>query len=72
MFNFNFFKSAPAESESAPENQWNANTVAMQQPSSPAAPSTNQQVVSEQPVSTKKIQESGRHVSIRLINALPF
>jgi hypothetical protein len=50
MFNFNLFKSAPAESDSAPENTWNSNTVAMQQPASPAAPSTNQQVVSEQPV----------------------
>ncbi|CAI7589644.1 hypothetical protein N7533_002963 [Penicillium manginii] len=49
MFNFNLFKSAPAESDSAPENTWNSNTVAMQQPASPAAPSTNQQVVSEQP-----------------------
>lgn len=48
MFNFNFFKSAPAEAQTQ-ENSWNANTVAMQQPSSPAAPSTNQ-VVSEQPV----------------------
>lgn len=49
MFNFNFFKSAPAEAQ-AQENAWNPNTVAMQQPSSPAAPSTNQNVVSEQPV----------------------
>lgn len=49
MFNFNFFKSAPAEAQ-AQENSWNANTVAMQQPSSPAAPTTNQNVVSEQPV----------------------
>lgn len=49
MFNFNFFKSAPAEAQ-AQENSWNPNTVAMQQPSSPAAPSTNQNVVSEQPV----------------------
>lgn len=49
MFNFNFFKSAPAETQGQ-ENSWNSNTVAMQQPSSPAAPSTNQNVVSEQPV----------------------
>lgn len=49
MFNFNFFKSNPAEAQTQ-ENSWNPNTVAMQQPSSPAAPSTNQNVVSEQPV----------------------
>lgn len=50
MFNFNFFKSSPAaEAECAQENTWNGNTVAMQQPSSPAAPST-ENVVSEQPV----------------------
>lgn len=48
MFNFNFFKSAP-EAETANENAWNSNTVAMQQPSSPAAPSASQ-IVSEQPV----------------------
>lgn len=49
MFNFNFFKSAPAETESQ-EKTWDPNTVAMQQPSSPAAPSTDKGVVSEQPV----------------------
>lgn len=49
MFNFNFFKSGPAEAQ-AQEKTWDPNTVAMQQPSSPAAPSTNQNVVSEQPV----------------------
>lgn len=49
MFNFNFFKSAPAETEPTQQNSWDPNTVAMQQPSSPAAPSTNK-VVSEQPV----------------------
>lgn len=50
MFNFNLFKSSPAaEAECAHENSWNGNTVAMQQPSSPAAPST-ENVVSEQPV----------------------
>jgi len=48
MFNFNFFKSAP-EAETTNENSWSPDTIAMQQPSSPAAPSTNQ-VVSEQPV----------------------
>lgn len=48
MFNFNFFKSS-TEAETANENGWNSNTVAMQQPTSPAAPSANQ-VVSEQPV----------------------
>jgi hypothetical protein len=49
MFNFNFFKSAGAEEQHTEGNNWNANTVTMQ-PTSPAAPSSNQAVVSEQPV----------------------
>jgi hypothetical protein len=47
MFNFNFFKSAHAEEPT--EGNWNANTVTMQ-PTSPAAPSSNQNIVTEQPV----------------------
>lgn len=50
MFNFNFFKSSTPESEHSHENTWNPNNLAMQQPASPAAPSTNPNVVSEQPV----------------------
>lgn len=52
MFNFNFFKSTPAESKSSPDNltAWNPTTLHMQQPSSPAAPSTDKNVVSQQPV----------------------
>ena len=50
MFNFNFFKSSTQESEHSHENTWNPNNLAMQQPASPAAPSTNPNVVSEQPV----------------------
>lgn len=49
MFNFNF-KSTPAETDSSAENSWDPNTVAMKQPSSPAAPSTDKNIVSEQPV----------------------
>ncbi|KAJ5938674.1 hypothetical protein N7466_001808 [Penicillium verhagenii] len=53
MFNFNFFKSSPAaEAECAHEN---TNTIAMQQPSSPAAPSANH-VVSEQPANQEQMQ----------------
>ncbi|KAJ5738951.1 hypothetical protein N7493_002106 [Penicillium malachiteum] len=60
MFNFNFFKSAPAsEANSAPENTWNSTTLAMQQPSSPAAPSANQDVVSEQPAAQEGMQLRG-------------
>ena len=51
MFNFNFFKSAPAESQAqSQEGTWNPNTIAMQQPSSPAAPSADGNVVAQQPV----------------------
>ncbi|KAJ5215914.1 uncharacterized protein N7498_002321 [Penicillium cinerascens] len=57
MFNFNFFKSAPA-AETANENGWNSNTVAMQQPSSPAAPSASQ-IVSEQPAGQEQMQLRG-------------
>ncbi|KAJ5673784.1 hypothetical protein N7462_009223 [Penicillium macrosclerotiorum] len=58
MFGFNFFKSAPAEAEATQENTWNGNTVAMQ-PSSPAAPTTNQGVVSEQPSGQEQMQLRG-------------
>ncbi|KAJ5666115.1 uncharacterized protein N7477_008563 [Penicillium maclennaniae] len=54
MFNFNLFKSS-TEAETANENSWNSNTIAMQQPTSPAAPSTNQ-VVSEQPAGQEQMQ----------------
>ncbi|KAJ5635137.1 uncharacterized protein N7484_008450 [Penicillium longicatenatum] len=54
MFNFNFFKSSPAESECSQENSWNGNTVAMQQPASPAAPST-ENVVSQQPANQEQM-----------------
>lgn len=51
MFNFNFFKSSSTpEAEHSHENTWNPNNLAMQQPASPAAPSTNPDVVSQQPV----------------------
>ncbi|KAJ5787142.1 hypothetical protein N7457_002132 [Penicillium paradoxum] len=56
MFNFNFFKSTPAEA--ATENTWNANTVTMQ-PTSPAAPSSNQNVITEQPSSQEQMQLRG-------------
>jgi hypothetical protein len=49
MFNFNFFKSTPVNDQTPTEGTWNPNTVTMQ-PISPAAPSSNQAVVSEQPV----------------------
>jgi hypothetical protein len=49
MFNFNFFKSTPVNDQTPIEGTWNPNTVTMQ-PISPAAPSSNQAVVSEQPV----------------------
>jgi hypothetical protein len=51
MFNFNFFKSTPVEEQTQTEGSWNPNTVTMQ-PISPAAPSSNQAVVAEQPVSS--------------------
>ncbi|KAL2703932.1 hypothetical protein AAEP93_005003 [Penicillium crustosum] len=56
MFNFNFFKSAPANEPAT--DGWNANTVTMQ-PTSPAAPSSNQNVVSEQPASQEQMQLRG-------------
>ncbi|KAF7717335.1 Uncharacterized protein PECH_002029 [Penicillium ucsense] len=56
MFNFNLFKSAPAESQSqSQEGAWNPNTVAMQQPSSPAAPSADGNVVSQQPTGQEEM-----------------
>ncbi|KAJ5281634.1 hypothetical protein N7478_007006 [Penicillium angulare] len=59
MFNFNFFKSSPATEAEATENRWNPDTVAMQQPTSPAAPSTNQNVVSEQPSTQEGMELRG-------------
>ncbi|KGO77068.1 hypothetical protein PITC_005930 [Penicillium italicum] len=56
MFNFNFFKSAPANEPAT--DGWNANTVTMQ-PTSPAAPSSNQNVVTEQPASQEQMQLRG-------------
>ncbi|KXG54011.1 uncharacterized protein PGRI_071550 [Penicillium griseofulvum] len=56
MFNFNFFKSAPANEPAT--DGWNANTVNTQ-PTSPAAPSTNQNVISEQPTSQEQMQLRG-------------
>ncbi|KAJ5881909.1 uncharacterized protein N7529_000581 [Penicillium soppii] len=58
MFNFNFFKSAGAEEQHTEGNNWNANTVTMQ-PTSPAAPSSNQAVVSEQPSTQEQMQLRG-------------
>ena len=53
MFNFSWFKSS--SNEDAHTSTWNPNTLAMDQPSSPAAPAVQQQqqqqVVTEQPVS---------------------
>lgn len=49
---FSWFKSS--KEESAPQTQqptWDPNTLTMQQPSSPAAPTT-ERVVTEQPVGT--------------------
>ncbi|KAJ5474507.1 hypothetical protein N7475_004073 [Penicillium sp. IBT 31633x] len=57
MFNFNFFKSTPAN-ETATETTWNANTVTMQ-PISPAAPSSNRNAISEQPASQEQMQLRG-------------
>ncbi|KAJ6120781.1 hypothetical protein N7523_005061 [Penicillium sp. IBT 18751x] len=51
MFNFNFFKSSVESNE----NGWNSNTIAMQQPTSPAAPSTSQ-VISEKPAVQEQMQ----------------
>ncbi|KAJ5747650.1 uncharacterized protein N7511_009346 [Penicillium nucicola] len=58
MFNFNFFKSTPVNDQTPTENTWNANTVTMQ-PMSPAAPSSNQAVVAEQPASQEQMQLRG-------------
>ena len=53
MFNFSWFKSS--SNEDAHTSTWNPNTLAMDQPSSPAAPAVQQQqqqqVETEQPVS---------------------
>ncbi|KAJ5172508.1 hypothetical protein N7492_005101 [Penicillium capsulatum] len=61
MFGFNFFKSSTPESEHSHshENTWNPNNLAMQQPASPAAPSTNPNVVSEQPNTQEQMQLRG-------------
>ncbi|CDM27785.1 hypothetical protein CBS147339_4353 [Penicillium roqueforti] len=56
MFNFNFFKSAPANEPTA--ESWNPNTITMQ-PTSPAPPSANQNVVFEQPTSQEQMQLRG-------------
>ncbi|EKV09436.1 hypothetical protein Pdw03_8599 [Penicillium digitatum] len=56
MFNFNFFKSTPANEPAT--DGWNANTVTMQ-PTSPATPSSNQNVVSEQPTGQEQMQLRG-------------
>ncbi|KAJ6099811.1 hypothetical protein PENARI_c007G04401 [Penicillium arizonense] len=58
MFNFNFFKSTPVNDQTPTEGTWNPNTVTMQ-PISPAAPSSNQAVVSEQPTSQEQMQLRG-------------
>ncbi|KAJ5105510.1 hypothetical protein NUU61_002857 [Penicillium alfredii] len=57
MFNFNFFKSPVPEAHS--ESNWNPDTLTMQQPSSPAAPSSNQNVVTDQPTSQEQMQLRG-------------
>ncbi|KAJ5143680.1 uncharacterized protein N7515_002467 [Penicillium bovifimosum] len=57
MFNFNFFKSTPTESATE-QATWNANTVTMQ-PTSPAAPSSNKDVITEQPASQEQMQLRG-------------
>ncbi|KAJ5571223.1 hypothetical protein N7535_004883 [Penicillium sp. DV-2018c] len=58
MFNFNFFKSTPTESATE-EAKWNANTVTMQQPTSPAAPSSNKDIITEQPAGQEQMQLRG-------------
>ncbi|PYH66743.1 uncharacterized protein BO88DRAFT_85913 [Aspergillus vadensis CBS 113365] len=45
---FNWFKSSKEESTSTQQPSWDANTMTMQQPSSPEAPST-ERVVTQQP-----------------------
>lgn len=56
MFNFAWFKSSKDE---APQNTWNADTLTMEQPSSPAAPvqqqQQQQQVVTDQPVRRTRV-----------------
>lgn len=46
---FNWFKSSKEESSATQQPSWDANTMTMQQPSSPEAPST-ERVVTQQPV----------------------
>jgi hypothetical protein len=46
---FNSFKSSPEESTRTQQPTWDPDTIAMQQPSSPPAP-TIERVVIEQPV----------------------
>ncbi|BCS01813.1 uncharacterized protein AKAW2_60077S [Aspergillus luchuensis] len=45
---FNWFKSSKEESSATQQPSWDANTMTMQQPSSPEAPST-ERVVTQQP-----------------------
>ncbi|KAF7596715.1 hypothetical protein BBP40_000143 [Aspergillus hancockii] len=45
---FNFFKSSKEESSPTQQPTWNPDTIAMQQPSSPPAPTTGR-VITEQP-----------------------
>lgn len=47
MFNFSWFKSSKDE---APAPTWNAQTLTMEQPSSPSSMQQQEQVVTEQPV----------------------
>ncbi|KAJ5907444.1 hypothetical protein N7495_000126 [Penicillium taxi] len=60
MFNFNLFKSSSSqEAEPTQAVGWNSNAFSMQQPSSPAAPSTNKNVVDEQPSGQEQMQLRG-------------